>query len=183
MGRLTYIGHAKVLTKAPDCGRLANSKYMNRHNQVTKIVISNLLYTIDLLSLKFPTTTYKWPLMTKSLFSRREDLSIIHQTCSMRVGDFKLIIRNYKAKFSHDVFFYRLSVMSKMIIIERTVYNSVTVTLVLALGRFQIRTLMHEKCNVMWYGKLLVPSMDLCNSRMTANTNQHNNISLPKTAF
>uniref|UniRef100_A0A2H1W8N7 SFRICE_012613 n=1 Tax=Spodoptera frugiperda TaxID=7108 RepID=A0A2H1W8N7_SPOFR len=47
---------------------------------------------------------YKWPLLTKGLFSHGEGLSINHYTCSMQVVDFKLIIRNYKLRFPHDVF-------------------------------------------------------------------------------
>uniref|UniRef100_A0A2H1V4L8 SFRICE_003675 n=1 Tax=Spodoptera frugiperda TaxID=7108 RepID=A0A2H1V4L8_SPOFR len=35
----------------------------------------------------------------QSLFSHREGLIINHHVCSMRVGDFKLVIRNYKPRF------------------------------------------------------------------------------------
>uniref|UniRef100_A0A2H1VZZ5 SFRICE_026966 n=1 Tax=Spodoptera frugiperda TaxID=7108 RepID=A0A2H1VZZ5_SPOFR len=55
---------------------------------------------------------YKWPRLTKSL-SHGEGLNINHHACSMRVGDFKLIIRNYKARLPHDVFLHRLSVPVK----------------------------------------------------------------------
>uniref|UniRef100_A0A2H1WUB4 SFRICE_028968 n=1 Tax=Spodoptera frugiperda TaxID=7108 RepID=A0A2H1WUB4_SPOFR len=48
-------------------------------------------------------TASKWPLLTKGLFSHGEGLSINHHACSMRVGDFKLKIRNYKPRI-----FYRL---------------------------------------------------------------------------
>uniref|UniRef100_A0A2H1VXQ3 SFRICE_030734 n=1 Tax=Spodoptera frugiperda TaxID=7108 RepID=A0A2H1VXQ3_SPOFR len=45
--------------------------------------------------------------------SHGEGLSIDHHACSMRVGDLKLIIRNYKPRFPHDVFLHYLSVVSK----------------------------------------------------------------------
>uniref|UniRef100_A0A2H1WM88 SFRICE_027526 n=1 Tax=Spodoptera frugiperda TaxID=7108 RepID=A0A2H1WM88_SPOFR len=38
---------------------------------------------------------YKWPYLTKGLFSHGVGLSINYHACSMRVGDFKLMIRNY----------------------------------------------------------------------------------------
>uniref|UniRef100_A0A2H1VAI3 SFRICE_027510 n=1 Tax=Spodoptera frugiperda TaxID=7108 RepID=A0A2H1VAI3_SPOFR len=47
-------------------------------------------------------------LQTKSLFSHGEGLTINHHDCSMRVGDFKHIIRNYKSRFPHDLFLHRL---------------------------------------------------------------------------
>uniref|UniRef100_A0A2H1V9K9 SFRICE_000589 n=1 Tax=Spodoptera frugiperda TaxID=7108 RepID=A0A2H1V9K9_SPOFR len=70
------------------------------------------LFTIHILPVSIThcqQSAYKWPLLTKSLFSYAEGLSINHHTCSMQVGDFKLIIRNYKPRFPH-VFFHRLSV-------------------------------------------------------------------------
>uniref|UniRef100_A0A2H1VUL4 SFRICE_026110 n=1 Tax=Spodoptera frugiperda TaxID=7108 RepID=A0A2H1VUL4_SPOFR len=48
---------------------------------------------------------YQWPLLTKGLFSHGECLSFNHHACSMRVSDFKLIIRSYKPKFRHVFFF------------------------------------------------------------------------------
>uniref|UniRef100_A0A2H1VR49 SFRICE_005651 n=1 Tax=Spodoptera frugiperda TaxID=7108 RepID=A0A2H1VR49_SPOFR len=48
--------------------------------------------------------TYKWPQQTKGLFSHGEGLGVNHRFCSMRVGDFKLIIINYKIRFPHDGF-------------------------------------------------------------------------------
>uniref|UniRef100_A0A2H1VUU5 SFRICE_026141 n=1 Tax=Spodoptera frugiperda TaxID=7108 RepID=A0A2H1VUU5_SPOFR len=42
-------------------------------------------------------TAYKWPLLTKGLSSHGEGLSINHHACSM-IGDFKLLIRNYKPR-------------------------------------------------------------------------------------
>uniref|UniRef100_A0A2H1VJ29 SFRICE_018916 n=1 Tax=Spodoptera frugiperda TaxID=7108 RepID=A0A2H1VJ29_SPOFR len=41
-----------------------------------------------------------WPLLTKALFSHGEGLSINHHACSMRVGDFKLIIEVVSPGFS-----------------------------------------------------------------------------------
>uniref|UniRef100_A0A2H1W294 SFRICE_004981 n=1 Tax=Spodoptera frugiperda TaxID=7108 RepID=A0A2H1W294_SPOFR len=43
--------------------------------------------------------------------SHGEDLSIYHHACSMRVGDFKLVIRNYKPRFPDDVFLHRFSMV------------------------------------------------------------------------
>uniref|UniRef100_A0A2H1WUZ3 SFRICE_023606 n=1 Tax=Spodoptera frugiperda TaxID=7108 RepID=A0A2H1WUZ3_SPOFR len=60
--------------------------------------------------------------ITKGLFSYGKGLSINHHTCSMWVGDFQLIIRNYKLTFPHDVFFHRLSVLAK----EQTVHLMVS---------------------------------------------------------
>uniref|UniRef100_A0A2H1W051 SFRICE_027963 n=1 Tax=Spodoptera frugiperda TaxID=7108 RepID=A0A2H1W051_SPOFR len=51
---------------------------------------------------------YKWAQLGIGYFSHGEDLSINHHACSMRVNDFKLIIRNYKARFPHDVLLHRL---------------------------------------------------------------------------
>uniref|UniRef100_A0A2H1W808 SFRICE_019688 n=1 Tax=Spodoptera frugiperda TaxID=7108 RepID=A0A2H1W808_SPOFR len=48
-------------------------------------------------------------LLTKDCFSHGKGLSINHHACSMRVVDFKLIIRNYKPRFPHDVFLYHMS--------------------------------------------------------------------------
>uniref|UniRef100_A0A2H1VAF9 SFRICE_003996 n=1 Tax=Spodoptera frugiperda TaxID=7108 RepID=A0A2H1VAF9_SPOFR len=47
-----------------------------------------------------------WPLVAKGLLSHGECVSINHHACSMRVGDFKLIIRNYKPRFLHNVFLH-----------------------------------------------------------------------------
>uniref|UniRef100_A0A2H1WK06 SFRICE_021113 n=1 Tax=Spodoptera frugiperda TaxID=7108 RepID=A0A2H1WK06_SPOFR len=48
----------------------------------------------------------KWPLLTKSLCSLGEGLSINHHACSMRVGDFKYILRTDKPKFPHYIFLH-----------------------------------------------------------------------------
>uniref|UniRef100_A0A2H1V4W4 SFRICE_001424 n=1 Tax=Spodoptera frugiperda TaxID=7108 RepID=A0A2H1V4W4_SPOFR len=53
---------------------------------------------------------YNWPLLTKGLFSHGEGLNINHHACSMRVGDFKVIIKNYKPTFPHDVFHHRTNI-------------------------------------------------------------------------
>uniref|UniRef100_A0A2H1VUI4 SFRICE_034231 n=1 Tax=Spodoptera frugiperda TaxID=7108 RepID=A0A2H1VUI4_SPOFR len=37
-----------------------------------------------------------WPRLTRGLFSYGDGLSINHHACAMQVGNFKLIIRNYK---------------------------------------------------------------------------------------
>uniref|UniRef100_A0A2H1WSN8 SFRICE_028850 n=1 Tax=Spodoptera frugiperda TaxID=7108 RepID=A0A2H1WSN8_SPOFR len=58
-------------------------------------------------SLSSSSSAYKWPLLTKALFSHDEGLSINHHACTMRVGDFKLTIRNYKPRSPHDVFLFR----------------------------------------------------------------------------
>uniref|UniRef100_A0A2H1VEA3 SFRICE_007489 n=1 Tax=Spodoptera frugiperda TaxID=7108 RepID=A0A2H1VEA3_SPOFR len=53
------------------------------------------------------------PLLTKGLFSQGESLSINHQICLKRVGDFKGIIIYFKTKFPHEVFLNHLSEVSK----------------------------------------------------------------------
>uniref|UniRef100_A0A2H1WMJ9 SFRICE_030459 n=1 Tax=Spodoptera frugiperda TaxID=7108 RepID=A0A2H1WMJ9_SPOFR len=50
----------------------------------------------------------KWPLLTKDFFSLGESLRINHHACSMRFGDFKLIIRSYKPRFPHNVFLHHM---------------------------------------------------------------------------
>uniref|UniRef100_A0A2H1VLD9 SFRICE_026080 n=1 Tax=Spodoptera frugiperda TaxID=7108 RepID=A0A2H1VLD9_SPOFR len=56
-------------------------------------------------------TAYKWPLLTKGLFSHG-GLNINHHAYSMQVGNFILIFRNYKPRFPHDIFLHHLSVLS-----------------------------------------------------------------------
>uniref|UniRef100_A0A2H1VZU2 SFRICE_028100 n=1 Tax=Spodoptera frugiperda TaxID=7108 RepID=A0A2H1VZU2_SPOFR len=46
-----------------------------------------------------------WPLLTKRLFSHGEGLSINLQW----IGNFKLMIKNYKPKYPHDIFLHRLN--------------------------------------------------------------------------
>uniref|UniRef100_A0A2H1WJD0 SFRICE_017568 n=1 Tax=Spodoptera frugiperda TaxID=7108 RepID=A0A2H1WJD0_SPOFR len=58
---------------------------------------------------------YKWPLLAKGLFSHGQGLNINHHACTMWVGDFKIVIRNYKPSFPHDVFHHRLSVVLKLV--------------------------------------------------------------------
>uniref|UniRef100_A0A2H1WPV1 SFRICE_020758 n=1 Tax=Spodoptera frugiperda TaxID=7108 RepID=A0A2H1WPV1_SPOFR len=50
----------------------------------------NYYVTFISLHISSTLTNYKWPLLTKGLFSHGEGLSINHHACSMRVGDFKL---------------------------------------------------------------------------------------------
>uniref|UniRef100_A0A2H1VK78 SFRICE_022633 n=1 Tax=Spodoptera frugiperda TaxID=7108 RepID=A0A2H1VK78_SPOFR len=65
------------------------------------------LFHVGFLALHVPTSTaYKWPLLTKGLFSHAEGLNINHHACSMRVGYFKLVIRKHKPRilyFSRSV--------------------------------------------------------------------------------
>uniref|UniRef100_A0A2H1WLZ1 SFRICE_035186 n=1 Tax=Spodoptera frugiperda TaxID=7108 RepID=A0A2H1WLZ1_SPOFR len=58
----------------------------------------------------FTSIPYKWPVLTKGLFSYGECLNFNHHACSMRIGDFKLIIRKYKPRFPHNNFLRRLLV-------------------------------------------------------------------------
>uniref|UniRef100_A0A2H1WHT3 SFRICE_026240 n=1 Tax=Spodoptera frugiperda TaxID=7108 RepID=A0A2H1WHT3_SPOFR len=52
--------------------------------------------------------------------SHEECLSINHHACSMRVGDFKLIIRNYKPRFRHDVLLHRLTELELYLVHNHT---------------------------------------------------------------
>lgn len=62
---------------------------------------------------------YKWPLLTKGLFSYRESVNISHHACLMRCGELKLIMGNYKPSFLTVFSFRRLSVVSKGLMHEK----------------------------------------------------------------
>uniref|UniRef100_A0A2H1VXX3 SFRICE_017735 n=1 Tax=Spodoptera frugiperda TaxID=7108 RepID=A0A2H1VXX3_SPOFR len=61
----------------------------------------------------------------QSLFLHGEDLSINHHACSMRVGDFKLFIRNNKPRFPHDVLTLPFAILSTTGVIPKHLHQSI----------------------------------------------------------